>query len=441
MARNLVPVLALLLGTAFLLAANGLHGLLLPMRGAHEGFSAASLGLLGTSWAAGFVLGCLLAPRIVMRIGHVRAFGAFAAVNAIIALMTGLLVEPVSWIILRALTGFAMAATFMVIESWLNERASNESRGMIFSLYMTITYVSIVAGQMGLAVGDVSTTTFFMVAAILYCMALLPTAVSTAVSPAPLKEVRLDLKGLYRNSPVACASIFLIGIANGAFGTLAPVFGAQVGLSTAAVATMMSVTIFAGALAQFPAGRLSDRIDRRYVLAALAAAAGLSGLVVLGANSTNVTFLFSLVAIYGATSYTLYPIAVAHANDFAKPEDFVRVSGSLLLMYGIGTIIGPTLGGLVMDAGGPHALFSVTIASHVGIAIYAILRSRRRASVAADDKESFKTLPSVRVATQEGLNLDPRANPDAEPQAAPVTQQMAASDVSSGQPRPDRSPQ
>ncbi|VVT06372.1 MFS transporter [Rhizobium sp. EC-SD404] len=413
MARNLLPIFALLLGTAFLLAGNGLHGLLLPMRGSMEGFSSASLGLLGTSWASGFVLGCLLAPRLVKRIGHVRAFSAFAAGAAIVALLTGLFVDPIAWILLRALTGFSMAAVFMVIESWLNERSTNDSRGMVFSLYMTITYVAIVAGQMSIAAGDISTPTFFMIAGILYCMALLPTAISTAVSPSPLREVRLDLKGLYRNSPVACVSIFLIGVANGAFGTLGPVFAAQVGLAEGAVASLMSVTIFAGAVAQFPAGRLSDRVDRRYVLAAVAALAGIVGILMLVTVASDITILFVLIALYGAASYTLYPIAVAHANDFARSEDFVKVSGSLLLLYGIGTIVGPTIGGPAMDAGGPHAIFAVTLVSHLSIAVYAILRSRRRAAVPDADKEAFKTLPSIRVATQQGIHLDPRANVEA----------------------------
>jgi MFS family permease len=426
MARNLLPIFALLLGTAFLLAGNGLHGLLLPMRGSMEGFSSASLGLLGTSWASGFVLGCLLAPRLVKRIGHVRAFSAFAAGAAIVALLTGLLVDPIAWIVLRALTGFSMAAVFMVIESWLNERSTNDSRGMVFSLYMTITYVAIVAGQMSIATGDISTPTFFMIAGILYCMALLPTAVSSAVSPSPLREVRLDLKGLYRNSPVACVSIFLIGVANGAFGTLGPVFAAQVGLVEGAVASLMSVTIFAGAVAQFPAGRLSDRVDRRYVLAAVAALAGTVGILMMVTVATDLTVLFVLIALYGAASYTLYPIAVAHANDFARPEDFVKVSGGLLLLYGIGTIVGPTIGGPAMDAGGPHAIFAVTLASHLSIAVYAILRSRRRAAVPDADKEAFKTLPSVRVATQQGIHLDPRANVESQSEPGPSDRQSSA---------------
>ncbi|EDQ34403.1 Arabinose efflux permease [Hoeflea phototrophica DFL-43] len=408
MHRNLFPVLSLLLGTAFLLAGNGLHGLLLPMRGTEEGFSPTSLGLLGTAWATGFVLGCIFSQRLVRRIGHVRAFSAFSAMIAIIALLTGLLVDPVSWIILRVVTGFSLAAAFMIIESWLNERATNETRGLIFSLYMTVTYVAIVTGQMSIALGDVKQTTFFMIAGILYCLALLPTAVSTATSPAPLKEVRIDLKLIYRNSPVSFVAMLMIGIANGAFGTLAPVFGANVGLETITIATMMSVTIFSGALMQIPAGRMSDRMDRRYMLAGLAAIAGVSGLAIVIIKPEDVGILFGLIALYGAMSYTLYSIIVAHANDFAESDQFVTISSGLLLLYGIGTIIGPLISGLTM-AYSPYLLFAVTAVSHLAVTAYAVFRSFVRAAVPDEEKETFASTPSARSATPESINLDPRA--------------------------------
>ena len=411
MRSNLLPVLSLLLGTAFLLAGNGLHGLLLPMRGSAEGFSPTSLGLLGTAWATGFVLGCVFSQRLVRRIGHVRAFSAFSATIAIIALLTGLLVDPISWIVLRVVTGFSLAAAFMIIESWLNERATNETRGLIFSLYMTVTYVAIVAGQMSIAFGDVTQTTFFIIAGILYCLALLPTAVSTASSPAPLKEVKLDLGMIYRNSPVSFIAILLIGVANGAFGTLAPVFGANVGLSTFTIATMMSITIFSGAVMQVPAGRISDRMDRRYVLAALAAIAGFSGLAITIVKPDSLAILFGLISLYGAMSYTLYSITVAHANDFAPSDKFVTVSGGLLLLYGIGTIIGPLLGGLAM-AVEPHLLFVVTAVAHLGVAVYALIRTRMRAAIPVEDRESFTSTPSAKAATPESINLDPRAAHD-----------------------------
>lgn len=411
MRSNLLPVLSLLLGTAFLLAGNGLHGLLLPMRGSAEGFSPTSLGLLGTAWAAGFVLGCIFSQRLVRRIGHVRAFSAFSATIAIIALLTGLLVDPISWILLRVVTGFSLAAAFMIIESWLNERATNETRGLIFSLYMTVTYVAIVAGQMSIAAGDVTQPTFFIIAGILYCLALLPTAVSTASSPAPLKEVKLDLRMIYRNSPVSFVAMLLIGIANGAFGTLAPVFGADVGLTTFTIATMMSITIFSGAVMQLPAGRMSDRMDRRYVLAALSAIAGVSGLAIVLVKPSGITVLYGLIALYGAMSYTLYSIIVAHANDYADSDQFVTVSGGLLLLYGVGTIIGPLVGGITMGYS-PYLLFAVTAIAHLGVAVYALIRTRMRAAIPAEERENFASIPSARAATPESINLDPRATPE-----------------------------
>jgi MFS family permease len=328
---------------------------------------------------------------------------------AIIALLTGLLVDPIIWIVLRVVTGFAIAASFMIIESWLNERATNETRGLIFSLYMTVTYIAIVAGQMSIVLGDISQTTFFIIAGILYCLALLPTAMSTASSPAPLKEVKLDLKMIYRNSPVSFVAMLLIGIANGAFGTLAPVFGADVGLSTITIATMMSITIFSGAVMQLPAGRMSDRIDRRYVLAGLAAVAGLSGLAIVVVMPSDIGVLFGLISLYGAMSYTLYSIIVAHANDYAANDQFVTVSGGLLLLYGVGTIVGPLISGVAM-AYSPYLLFAVTAVAHLGVAGYAIIRSRIRAAIPADERENFASIPSARAATPESINLDPRAS-------------------------------
>jgi MFS family permease len=411
MRRNLLPILALLCGTLFLFLGNGLQGLLLPVRGSIEGYSNEVLGLLGTTWASGFVVGCFVAPNVVRRIGHVRAFSSFLALICLNVLLTGLLVDQTAWLILRAITGFCTAGTSMIIESWLNERATSESRGTIFSFYISITLFGVVGGQLMVPFADVSTTTLFMIGGILYSIAALPTTLSKAASPQPLKRARLDLKGLFRNSPISFVGILLIGIANGAYGTLGAVFATRAGLDQSSVAAMVSITIFAGALMQFPAGRLSDRMDRRYVLAGLSAAAALAGLAVTLMRPVGVYDIVVLVAIYGAAANSLYPIAVAHANDFAAPEDFVKVSGGLLLLYGIGTIIGPSLGGPVMSWAGPYALFAVTAAAHILITAYAIFRSRQRAPVPAGDREAYTTSPSANgpLSTPESLSLDPRA--------------------------------
>ncbi|MGF9563391.1 MFS transporter [Neorhizobium sp. JUb45] len=412
MRRNLLPVLALLSGTLFLFLGNGLQGLLLPLRGSLEGYSNEALGFLGTSWAAGFVIGCFVAPNVVRRIGHVRAFSGFLGLICLNVLLTGIMVDQTAWLTLRAITGFCTAGTSMIIESWLNERATNESRGAIFSFYIAITLFGVVGGQMMVMFADVSTPLLFMLCGILYCVAQLPTTLSKAASPQPLKRVRLDLPDLYSHSPIAFIGILLIGIANGAYGTLGAVFGARAGLDQTSIATMVSITIFAGAIIQFPAGRLSDRMDRRYVLAGLSAAAAFAALIMLLVQPTNVTAIIIIVAVYGAMANALYPIAVAHANDFAAPEDFVKVSGGLLLLYGIGTIIGPTLGGSVMTVLGPHALFAVTAGAHILITVYAIIRSRIRAAIPADERDNYTTAPagSALLGTPEGLALDPRAN-------------------------------
>lgn len=395
MTRNLLSVAALLFGTLFLFMGNGLQGILLPVRGNLEGYATTTLGLLGTSWAAGFVIGCLIAPKMVRRVGHVRAFSGFIAIIAIIALVSGIIIDPVWWVILRAVTGFSTAGTSMIIESWLNERANNESRGAIFSLYIGITLLGVVGGQLMIPLEDVRTPVLFMICGIFYCIAMLPTTLSTAASPQPLKAVKLDLPALYRNSPVSCLGILLVGIANGAYGTLGAVFGAGAGLSDTSIAVMMSATIFAGAIMQLPAGRLSDRIDRRYVLAAMSGVAALAGLLIFVLHPSSPVFLIGLVILYGAVANTLYPIAVAHANDFASSEDFVKVSGGLLLLYGIGTVIGPTIGGPVMSVISPHALFLVTALAHLLITGYAIVRSRIRAAIPASDRDAYTTIPTA----------------------------------------------
>ena len=405
------PILSLLRGTAFLLAASGLHGLLLPLRGQAEGFSTAALGLMGTAWASGFVTGCYFAPRIVRRAGHVRAFGTFAASGAIVALLTGLVINEYAWIVLRAFTGFTMAGAFMIIESWLNEKATNENRGTVFGLYMMVTYASIMGGQMIVAGGDVHSASLFMITGIFFCLSLIPTAVSTQSTPKPLQDVKLDLKGLYVNSPVSAVGCLLIGVANGAWGTLGAVYGARIGIPTAAIALMMSLVVIAGAAMQLPAGRISDRTDRRYVLAGAGFCAALFALVIFIFRPQSATLVLVFAACYGGFAYTLYSIAVAHANDHADPEDFVKVSGGLLMLYGFGTMIGPLLGAALMGLR-PEGLFLATALAHLGLAAYTLLRIRVRAPVPIEHREAFKTQPAERALTPEAVRLDPRTQPE-----------------------------
>ena len=270
MASTLFPVAALLLGSAFLLMAGGLHGLLLPVQGAIHGFTTFELGLIGTGWSVGFVLGCLFLPAVVRRVGHVRAYGVMASVAAVVILLNLLILSPAAWIAMRALSGFCFAGAAMIVESWLNERASRENRGTIFSIYQMVNFTASTAGQLLMVITPPSDSFFFAIGAILYCLAILPTALSKAEHPRPLKTNRLDVRRLYRTSPVSAVGCFMIGMVNGAFGTLGAVYGQRIGLAVSQVAILMAGAVLGGALIQFPLGRISDRMDRRKVLVGIA---------------------------------------------------------------------------------------------------------------------------------------------------------------------------
>ena len=224
MIRQIFPITALFLSTAFLLAGGGMQAILLPVRGQLEGFSPSLIGLIGAGWAVGFTLGCIIVPRMVRRVGHVRTFGALAALLATSVLLNGLVIEAYSWIVLRALAGFCFSGSYMIIESWLNERISDENRGAMFSVYMIISQGAYMLGQYFLVLAEPEKETLFMIAAILYALAILPTALSKAQSPAPLTEVKLNFPRLFKNSPASVIGAFTAGMIAGAFGSFAPVF-------------------------------------------------------------------------------------------------------------------------------------------------------------------------------------------------------------------------
>lgn len=401
---------ALLLGTSLIVIGTGLLGTALALQADRLGFSGTLTGIVMSAYFAGYVLGTYVCPKIVRSAGHVRAFSAFAATAASAVLLHPLLVNAAVWTALRFVTGACVVGLYMVIESWLNERATNESRGTIFGLYMMVTNASLMLGQMGVAFGDVSTPVLFMVTGILFCLSLLPTAVSKAQSPAPLASVSLDLKSLYINSPISVVACMLIGVANGAWGTLGAVYGAQIGIPTFYIALMMSAVMLAGAVGQFPIGKISDYTDRRYVLVAASVTTALIGCIIFVTSPRTPEVILVMVSLYGLLAYTLYSVAVAHANDHAPAGSFVQVSSGLLMLYGIGTMIGPVVAGYFMQIMRPESLFLATAAAHLGVAGYAVLRITRRPPVPTEEKESFTTQPVDRVATPQAILLNPKTD-------------------------------
>ncbi len=410
MASQLVPVAALLMGSALLLVAGGLHGLLLPIRGSIEGFTTTELGLIGTGWAIGFVAGCLVVPRIVRRVGHVRAYGVMASIASVVILLNLIFVSPFAWIALRGFSGFCFAGAAMIVESWLNERATRENRGTIFSVYQMVNFAASTAGQLLIMTGPTTGYQFFVLGAIFYSLAILPSALSTAQTPRPLKTTKLDLRRLLLNSPVAAVGCFIIGMVNGAFGTLGAVYAQKIGLPTSAIALLMSGAVLGGALTQVPLGRLSDRIDRRYVLIGVSfAAIVMSGAISL-LNPSTPFVVIALVAGFGGMVYPMYGLAVAHANDNAAPDDFVKIASGLLLMSGIGTMIGPVIAAFAMEWVGPQGLFTFCGIMHACLIGYVFYRLNRRPALGDVPRDAFQPMPPLREATPETIALDPRAS-------------------------------
>lgn len=405
MMKNVLPLAALLMGSAFLLFAGGVNALILPIRGEAEGFAASSLGLLGAGWAIGYVIGCLRTPSLVARVGHIRAFGAMCALAAIAMLLSLLLVTPWVWIPVRALSGFCFAGAAMIVESWLNERAEAASRGRIFGIYTMVNLAATTAGQMVLTLGDTNGYLFFVLAAIVYCLALLPTAISATTTPQPLTSVSLNLKGLWKNSPIAAFAVFMVGISNATFGTLGAVYAARIGLSLGDIVLFVSLPILAGAVLQIPVGIASDKLDRRLVLIVIATLALIVDVLFVFGGFVNPLIVMLLASLFGATVFAMYPIIVAHANDHAGPGTFIQVSGGLLLVFGIGSIIGPTLAGFAMTAYGSSSLFAISGTAHMLLILFALVRVLSAPAVTPENKGSFQASPPARVSTPETAAL------------------------------------
>ncbi len=423
MVKSLLPLTALLMGSAFLLFAGGVNALILPVRGEAEGFTAASLGLLGTGWAIGYVAGCLRTPALVARVGHIRAFGAMCAIAAIAILLSLVLITPWVWIPVRALSGFCFAGAAMIVESWLNERADASSRGRIFGIYTMVNLAATTAGQMVLTLGDANGYFFFVLAAMVYCLALLPTAISATTTPRPLTQVSLNLRGLWKNSPIAFFAVLMVGISNAAFGTLAAVFAARVGLTLNDIAFFASIPILAGAASQIPVGIASDKFDRRKVLIAIALLALIADAMFLFTGVTQPLLILSFSALFGATVYAMYPVIVAHANDHAEPGTFIQVSGGLLLVYGVGAIVGPTVAGFAMTSFGATSLFAITGAAHVLLILFALLRLKTAPAVTPENKGTFQAHPLARASTPETAALaadQAELDADQPPTEAPI---------------------
>ena len=422
--RNvLAATTSLLLSVGLLMLAGGLFGSFVGLRSIAEGFPKILAGSMMSAFYAGMILGTLRCGQLINRVGHIRAFGAFCAVTAAAVLAFPLYINPLYWLVLRLVIGFNMAGLYMVAESWLNAKADQSNRATLLSLYMMTSYIAMGSGQFLLNLGPISGAELFMISAMLFSLAVVPVAVTKASHPDPISAPRFGFRRLYRISPLAVIGCVLAGMITGAIWGMAPIYGRDLGLSTSEISVFMGVLVASGLLFQLPIGRLSDHIDRRYVIAGVALVCALSSLAMLPItraysfetlDPTRVVlalpvpvWLFITAALFGGFMATLYPLNIAHANDHIDSDNLVQASGGLILAHGAGAIVGPLGAASVMQLMGPAGLFVFITSVGLLLALVALWRIRQGAPIPEEAKEVFVAMPEVST-TPVATEVDPR---------------------------------
>jgi MFS family permease len=388
MLRIVVPLIPLLGAVGLLLGGNGLQATVLSLRGAHEGFSNAAIGLLGTGYFAGYIVGCFLNPYLVRQVGHIRVFAAYAAFVAGATLALAQWTDPVFWVVMRSLSGFCFAGLYAVMESWLNAASGNENRARIFSLYQVVNLGSVAAAQYLLPLLGFEDPNVFIVMAMLTCASVIPVALLDRSNPTAPQDFRVDPRTIWRISPIACMGCVAVGLTNTGFRLISPLYVQALGFSLGEIATFLSCAILGAGLLQFPLGMLSDRINRRIALMIASGGAALAALF-LATAPAEPAYIYVGSAFYGALSLPLYSLLAAHANDRADPGQFVIVAAGLSFFFSAGAMVGPFAMSIFFERAGGIGLFGFLASVQAILAVIAgyrlIIKPQRNEPAASVD--------------------------------------------------------
>ena len=411
MLQILKAVAALLLGIGVMNLGNSLLGISLPLRMEAAQYSTLITGVIMAAYFAGLLVGSIYGKRLIGAVGHIRVFAGLAATMAAVALVYPLLFYAVSWAALRFISGFCVAGLFAVLESWLNERSDNDTRGQVLGIYMIVNYVAIVLGQLMVNLWALEGMEGFMVASLLVSLSLVPVVLTRIQAPDLSDSKPLSLRQLHAISPLAPIGSCVAGAVMGAFYGLGPVVARQLGFDVFEVSLFMGAVIVGGLLSQWPLGRLSDRFDRRSVLLVVLA---LGILIAGGGIAMQIVAdpflpLIGIGMLLGGAMTTIYPICVAQAFDYIDRDRYVAASSGLLLSYAVGSTAGPILSALVMGVMGPHGFFAYIAACMAAFAAFVLYRMLARAPLPAEEQEHVVPLPRMSPIASE---LDPRLAPE-----------------------------
>lgn len=379
----------LFLGMGLLMLGAGLQSTLLSLRATLEGFGTPVTGVIMSCYYVGYVLGTFVAPPLLRRVGPIRVFAALAAAASVAILIQGLFVNPATWGAMRGVSGVCFAAIYVVAESWLNDLASRANRGRLLAVYMVVLYVGLGAAQFLLLLSDPQSPAPFMLVSVLISLAMVPIVISAQPLPTRTVPAKVRILDLYRDSPLGVVGVIASGLIASIIFSMGPVYARLSGMDTMGVATFMAVSILAAVTTQYPVGRLSDRMDRRTVIAGVCTLIMVIATSIAAFRSMPHAMVLILAALFSGFALTLYSLSVSHVNDKLEPAQMVAASSTLLLLNGSAAAIGPTLAGSLMAAFGSTAYFATLAALAGALAIFDLWRKLRRKPVPPSKKGFF----------------------------------------------------
>lgn len=409
---SLAPVAALLLSVSTLLLGNGLLGTLLIVRAGQEGFSTGAISAMMSFYFTGFTIGALVLPRIIVSVGHVRTFAGFAAIASMTALLHVTFVEPIAWMPLRLVTGFAYAGMILATESWLNAHAVQSTRGQLLSIFGVVSMGSWACGQALLNIAPPADVTLFLIVSLLISAAVVPITLLPSHPPAQVEQERVVFRELVRASPLAVAGAFLAGLAIGGFWGLGPNFAQRIGLDVGGISAFMAAVLGGTLALQWPLGWLSDRVSRNLVIARAALASAAAAIGVALAVEAPLPLLLAAGAMFGGFGIPIYSLCLAVANDDLPAGRLLGTARGLLLLNGIGTAAGPFIGGVAMAIAGPGGLFLYAAALLTILAVLAIARKRPSRIIQTRAAARSPGAPMITVSLDTMMCMEARSQGD-----------------------------
>ncbi|WP_461425028.1 MFS transporter [Gymnodinialimonas sp.] len=389
--RLLISFAALFLSVILLQLSSGGVGPLDVLSGTVLGFTSAQIGLLGSAHFLGFFIGCWWAPRLMGSVGHSRAFAVFTAMGAIGLLSHMLLIDAYAWALMRVATGLCIAGCYTVIEAWLQAKVTNETRGRAMGIYRMVDTGGSLCAQLLIGVLAPASYVSYNLLAILCCAALLPLTLTKLQQPPTPSAPRLRPALAWGLSPLAVAGVIVAGVSGAAFRMVGPLYGSEVGLQASEIGYFLAAFVLGGAAAQWPAGWLADRFDRRWVLIWFSVASLVACAVTVMLPGAGAVGIFGSAFLFGATTFPIYSVSAAHAHDWASDDQRVELSAALMFFYASGAIVAPLLTSQLIEAFGPAALFMFISLAHMGLVVFGLVRMRRRASL--EERKPYVWIP------------------------------------------------